>query len=113
MGVFKQSDLRLTAHNIHLTNSISTLPDGIGERVHQHGTVFAEIYKYHSQIFSAEQGLDLGYLEGGISIDLALLGAKTTGLDVRQQHIAKAKFASSELGLRRKCKWILADITER
>jgi SAM-dependent methyltransferase len=45
--------------------------------------------------------LDLACLEGQYGIELALHGAEVVGVDVRETHLAKARFAAELLGLRR------------
>jgi SAM-dependent methyltransferase len=43
--------------------------------------------------------LDLGCYEGGFSIEFALQGATVTGIDAREEHIVKARFAADALDL--------------
>ena len=56
--------------------------------------------------------LDLGCLEGGISLILAQQGAYCLGVDVRGSHLAKARFAARELGLQHRCRWLEGDVTD-
>ena len=56
--------------------------------------------------------LDLGCLEGGISIYLAKQGAVCTGIDVRSSHLVKARFAANALGVGKRCNWLEGDVTD-
>ena len=101
-----------SAHNIKLDSNISTMDDGIGERYIERANIYkvfiqSELNKKLSRL----KVLDLGCLEGGISIELAKEGACCTGIDVRDSHLVKARFASDVLGLKKRCKWINADVT--
>lgn len=43
--------------------------------------------------------LDLACLEGGYSLELGARGAKVVGVEVREEHLARAEFARATLGL--------------
>ena len=101
-----------TAHNIALANNISTMKCGEGERYKSRAKVYIKLIR--SQLrkrFSQLKILDLGCLEGGISIELAKEGASCTGVDIRNAHLVKADFASRINKLNRRCSWICEDIT--
>src|SRR5436853_1702027 len=44
--------------------------------------------------------LDLACLDGQFAIEFALRGAESVGIEIRESHVAKARFAAQALGLR-------------
>ena len=55
--------------------------------------------------------LDLGCLEGGISINLAQAGMNVVGVDV-EGHIRKCEFVSDQLNLNDKITWLIGDVND-
>jgi len=101
-----------SAHNISLKDNISTMKIGDGERYKLRANVYIKSIRMGlKKRFSKLSILDLGCLEGGISIELARLGACCTGVDIRESHLVKADFASQVNKLNRKCSWICEDVT--
>lgn len=88
-----------TAHYLELGHGICTLPersDFEAERA-KFALAWAQIYlgKKPQEI----RALDIGCLEGGISIWLAKLGCQVVGLEIRDPHLRKARFAARALDL--------------
>ena len=104
-----------TAHNIEIAPGLFTIKSGPKDRAYQRASLYAGLSRTLLRVkkLNGLRVLDLGCLEGGISIALAQQGAKCTGIDVRPQHIIKASFAAKKMGLERKCKWIEADVTDQ
>lgn len=103
-----------TAHNIELAENISTMEKGTGERYAYRADVYKSLIKLGlDKPISRLKILDLGCLEGGISIELAKEGAKSTGIDIRDAHLAKATFCAEVLKLKNKCRWIQGDVTDK
>ena len=69
--------------------------------------------RFKSEKLRGLKVLDLGCLEGGISIPLAKEGCKCIGVDVRERHLIKANFAAEILGISKKCKWSKGDVTKK
>src|SRR3954451_20701742 len=92
-----------TAHSIHLGDGVYTDDDPVRRASN------ADALRRFTQITADLAGrpihelrvLDLGCLEGQYGIELALQGAEVVGVDVREEHLAKARFAAERLGLRR------------
>jgi 2-polyprenyl-3-methyl-5-hydroxy-6-metoxy-1,4-benzoquinol methylase len=89
-----------TAHNIALSDEVFTIGPRASVMDIRRGDYFVEIT---TAIFGRELRnrtvLDLGCLEGGLSIQFARVGAKVDGIDIRGDSIAKAQFAAGILGL--------------
>ncbi|GCE65668.1 hypothetical protein OMCYN_01614 [cyanobiont of Ornithocercus magnificus] len=102
-----------SAHNIELAKGIFTISSGSSDRVQRRASLYAGIVRVlMRRKLNGMRVLDLGCLEGGISLTLAQQGAYCLGIDVRGRHLAKARFAARELGLQRQCCWLEGDVTE-
>ncbi len=102
-----------TAHNIEISNGIFTISAQPPDRAERRAQLYAGLARTFLRRKSIKglKILDLGCLEGGISISLAKSGAKCTGIDVRPQHLIKASFAAEALKIKKRCQWIEGDIT--
>lgn len=108
----KEAHGEWSAHNIELKNNICTMKIGEGERYKSRANVYIQSIRVGlKKRFSQLRVLDLGCLEGGVSIELAKAGAYCTGVDIRQSHLVKADFASQVNRLNRRCRWICEDVT--
>ena len=88
-----------TAHNIDLGHDVHTIPNENFWQKHR-----AEFYIQLAEIAlgSSVEGksmLDIGSLEGGMTVEFARHGAQATGLEIRPEHLAKANFSKEALGL--------------
>ena len=102
-----------TAHNIQLSSNVYTIGENITDRSSQRASVYMNIWEtLKNKKVRGMKVLDLGCLEGGISLRLAEKGAKVVGVDVRDGHLKKASFSAEYLGLKRRCNWIQGDVTE-
>jgi len=102
-----------TAHNIELAPGLFTIAPAPADRAQQRAALYSGLAaRLLRRPLRGQRLLDLGCLEGGISLALARQGAHCTGVDVRPSHLAKAKFAAKTLGLQRRCRWIEADVTD-
>ena len=102
-----------TAHNIEIDTGLFTMNECFVDRASRRAeTYIAFIKRFHSKRIRGLRILDLGCLEGGISIALAKSGCKCIGVDVREQHLVKAKFAAESLRLTSRCKWKKGDVTK-
>ena len=106
-----------TAHNILLPNGITTMPKNSNQRYLHRAYLYHHLYKTWSKPrgrfdFRRPTVLDIGCLEGGISIYFASMGFNTVGVDIRETNLKKAEFASKALGLQHKCKWICGDVCD-
>ena len=106
-----------TAHNILLSNGITTMPGTLNQRYLHRAYLYHHLYKTWSQFrlrpfFRRPTVLDIGCLEGGIAIYFASMGFNTVGIDIRESNLKKADFASKALGLQHKCKWICGDVCD-
>jgi len=102
-----------TAHNIEVEPGLFTIAPASPDRAQQRATLYSGLATtLLRQPVRARKILDLGCLEGGISLALAQQGAHCTGVDVRPSHLAKAAFASRALRLHRRCRWLEADVTD-
>lgn len=101
-----------SAHNIKLSKDIYTISPDHQSRALKRAELYAGLKRTLSKrSLNGCKVLDLGCLEGGISIHLAQEGANCTGIDVRSNHLIKARFAAKCLGLQRKCTWLEANVT--
>jgi 2-polyprenyl-3-methyl-5-hydroxy-6-metoxy-1,4-benzoquinol methylase len=88
-----------TAHNLRLTNNIYTLSPPY-DWAHHRGKWFgllAEVLL--RQPLRNMRVLDIGCLEGGITLALGEAGGPVVGIDIRDANLAKANFARDVLGL--------------
>ena len=103
-----------SAHNIKLSKNIFTISAEHESRSLKRAELYAGLKRTLSKrSLRGCNVLDLGCLEGGISIHLAQEGARCTGIDVRSKHLIKAKFAAKCLGLQRRCTWLEANVTSQ
>lgn len=101
-----------SAHNLMLANGVFTISSQASDRVQRRSELYVGFSKtLLRRRIRGMRVLDLGCLEGGVSLTLASKGATCVGVDVRKQHLAKADFAARELGLSRRCRWVLGDVT--
>ncbi|MGF9763313.1 class I SAM-dependent methyltransferase [Microvirga sp. 0TCS3.31] len=119
-----------TAHDIALGNGVSTMDKGLhqqwrvdwlsklilefgaGSRMRQAGALLSQVglsSLYKIQAFKHKHILDLACLEGLFAIEFARMGARTTGLEIRDVHLAKAEFARKTLGLSN-CRLVQGDV---
>ena len=87
-----------TAHNILLSNGITTMPGTLNQRYLHRAYLYHHLYKTWSQFrlrpfFRRPTVLDIGCLEGGIAIYFASMGFNTVGIDIRESNLKKADFA--------------------
>jgi 2-polyprenyl-3-methyl-5-hydroxy-6-metoxy-1,4-benzoquinol methylase len=102
-----------TAHNLELAPDVFTIAPGPPDRAQQRASLYLKLANiFLRRHIRGMRILDLGCLEGGISLYLAQAGARCTGVDIRAGHLVKAKFAASAMGLGRRCHWIEADVTD-
>jgi predicted RNA methylase len=89
-----------TAHNIDLGQGVFTIqPENFLWQKHR-----AEYYIQLAEFslrrpIAGASVLDLGSLEGGMTVEFARRGAKCVGLEIRPEHLRKANFAREALGL--------------
>ena len=103
-----------TAHNVEIKTGIFTMGEAFEDRASKRSKTYqALIKRFKSERLRGLKVLDLGCLEGGISIPLAKVGCKCTGVDVRERHLIKATFAAEMLGISQKCKWCKGDVTKK
>jgi SAM-dependent methyltransferase len=90
-----------TAHNIQLLDDIYTITltpsyDGAHHRAKWFGLVSEVLLRKSLRNMRI---LDLGCLEGGITLMLGAAGGSVIGLEIREANLAKATFARDVLGL--------------
>lgn len=97
-----------TAHDIDLGCGISTLGKGLWQqwRVDFFAGLIEESF---TRVAHRPRILDLACLEGLFAIEFARLGHETVGLEVREQHLAKAEFVRHALGLDL-CRFVQGDV---
>jgi ubiquinone/menaquinone biosynthesis C-methylase UbiE len=121
-----------TAHDIDLGHGVSTMDKGLHQqwrvdwfsqlilqfgaspRIRKIGSIFERIglsRLYRAEIMKHKHILDLACLEGLFTIEFARMGARTTGLEIRDVHLAKAEFARRTIGLKN-CRFVQGDVRE-
>ena len=75
-------------------------------------SVFKTYKNFSSTKYFTVKVLDLGCLEGGISIKLAQAGMTVVGTDVREGHIRKCEYISNKLKLNDNLTWLIGDVTD-
>jgi len=102
-----------TAHNIELAPGLFTIAEAPPDRAQQRAALYCGLATtLLKRPLRGLRVLDLGCLEGGISIALARHAAECTGVDIRRNHLAKAIFASKAMKLDKRCHWIEGDVTD-
>ena len=103
-----------TAHNVEIKTGLFTMGEAFEDRASKRSKTYQSLIKrFKSEKLRGLKVLDLGCLEGGISIPLAKEGCKCIGVDVRERHLIKANFAAEILGISKKCKWSKGDVTKK
>lgn len=104
-----------TAHNIQLASGIYTMGSDGFDRAQKRSHLYYKLYRNLKgpTRFRGLKVLDLGCLEGGISLYFAKQGAVCTGIDVRTSHLVKARFAANVLGVGKRCNWLEGDVTDQ
>jgi len=88
-----------TAHNIALGNGLFTIgPDRAGDRL-KIERVMQLVQASVGRSWSDLRVLDLACLEGGYALEAGRRGAKVVGVEIREEHVARAEFARDALGL--------------
>jgi 2-polyprenyl-3-methyl-5-hydroxy-6-metoxy-1,4-benzoquinol methylase len=89
-----------TPHNIEVAPGVFTRGSGVpGSSAPRVAHVARLISDLCPSAFEALRILDLGSLEGEITIELARRGTTTVGIEVREPHVARARFAAEALGV--------------
>ncbi|GAA4965509.1 class I SAM-dependent methyltransferase [Kineococcus glutinatus] len=91
-----------TAHRFDLGGGLETMSEAPGSTdwfVHMTRSYLRCAVLALGRPASRLRVLDIGCLEGGMSIELARAGCEVVGLDVREQHIRKARFVAEVLGV--------------
>jgi|SRR5580658_4585015 SAM-dependent methyltransferase len=118
MGIEEELDAVITrwgpwtAHNVELAPGIFTRPESAGApnpRIRQVLQLVADLLAAKDDLAGARVA-DLGCLEGGFAIELALHGAVATGLEGRENNVERARFAASALGLGERCTFMQDDV---
>lgn len=88
-----------SAHDIDLGQGVSTLDKGLWQQWRV--DFFRALIERHTEqrAIAGLRLIDLGCLEGLFAIEFARLGAETVGLEIRDVHVTKAKFARDVLKL--------------
>jgi SAM-dependent methyltransferase len=87
-----------TAHDIHLGDGVSTVPDGGADpsRLRRVVQLAADLT---GRPLSELRVLDLGALEGQYAVEFALHGAEVVAIEGREANAARARLAAEVLGL--------------
>jgi len=98
-----------TAHDIDLGQGVSTLDKGLWQQWRV--DFFRELIERHSErhAIAGLRLLDLACLEGLFKVEFARLGADAFGIEIRDVHVKKAKFARDVLGLEN-CVFVRGDV---
>ena len=101
-----------SAHNIEISPGLFTIEPAAQDQANKRAQLYSVLIKtFLRREIDGLRILDLGCLEGGISIELAKNGANCVGVDVRAYHLAKADFAARAIGVHERCKWVEGDLT--
>lgn len=97
------------SHDIDLGQGVSTLDKGLWQQWRV--DYFQGIIEQHSRLgqLAGTRLLDLGCMEGLFAIAFARLGADVVGLEIRNAHLRRAKFARDVLGLE-SCALVRGDV---
>lgn len=117
-----------TAHDIDLGHGFTTMSKGLHQQwrvdwtrylIETYSSPSSKVLRFLNSLGLAKNSrsekirnkriLDLASLEGLFTIEFAKLGATTTGLEIRDVHLAKARFAQETLNLR-KCRFVQGDV---
>ena len=94
-----------TAHPIELAGGIYTIDEDVANRAVTHGRHLKRILQVASDLaarpLASLRVLDLACLEGMYGIEFARHGAEVVAIDVREEHLAKTRFAAEVLQLAR------------
>jgi ubiquinone/menaquinone biosynthesis C-methylase UbiE len=97
-----------TAHDIALGFDLSTLDKGLYQQWRvDYLTRLVE--QYSDRGVKGRRILDLACLEGLFAVEFARMGAATVGIEIREAHLAKARFAAEVNGLA-DCKFVQDDV---
>jgi SAM-dependent methyltransferase len=95
----KQEHGEWTAMSIHLgDNRYTRLPPTADWRLRRFVQLVADLL---GKPINQARVLDLACLEGHYAIEFALHGAEVTGVEIREDNIAKARYAKEQMGLDR------------
>jgi hypothetical protein len=100
-----------TAHDIELGHGVSTRDEGLAQKWRV--DFFNDQIRKHSPNldYADARILDLACLEGLFAIEFARMGASTVGLEIREAHLAKARFVQKVHGLAR-CQFVKGDVRD-
>jgi SAM-dependent methyltransferase len=99
-----------TAHNVEVAPRVFTMP----QRGAEPNSRFGQIVQVVADVvgtadLSGVRIVDLGCLEGGFAIELALHGAEVVGVEGREAAVVRGRFAAGALGLDR-CSFVQDDV---
>jgi len=88
-----------TAHNCQLSPDIWTLREGPVNFDEKMRRALQNAHDFFGPDLAGLEVLDLGALEGGLSLEFAAQGAKVACVEGRKQNLIKAQFTAETLGL--------------
>lgn len=89
-----------TSHYLKLSPEIETIPGGFSNwKMNRYLFALRCAQLALGKKAEAIRVLDLGCLEGGMSIHLAQAGCQVVGVEIREVSLRKARFAASALGV--------------